>query len=120
MTQHPKENRIDYVEFPAPTAEALREGKAFYGDVFGWSYQDWGDKYVDTQGSGIPSGINADPDHRPQAPLVVLFASDLEATRERVLKAGGRVVREIFPFPGGRRFEFADPAGNQLAVWSDQ
>lgn len=120
MTNNPKENRIDYVEFPAPSAAALRASKKFYSEVFGWSFQDWGDNYVDTQGSGIASGINSDPSHRPPAPLVVLFASDLEATKARVIKAGGRIVKDIFPFPGGRRFEYVDPAGNQLAVWSDK
>ena len=120
MTNNPKENRIDYVEFPAPSAAALRASKKFYSDVFGWSFQDWGDNYVDTQGSGIASGINSDPSHRPPAPLVVLFASDLETTKARVIKAGGRIVKDIFPFPGGRRFEYVDPAGNQLAVWSDK
>jgi uncharacterized protein len=120
MTNNPKENRIDYVEFPAPSASALRASKMFYSEVFGWSFQDWGDDYVETQGSGIASGINSDPSHRPPAPLVVLFASDLETTKARVIEAGGRIVKDIFPFPGGRRFEYVDPAGNQLAVWSDK
>jgi uncharacterized protein len=120
MTNKPKENRIDYVEFPAPSAAALKASKIFYGEVFGWSFQDWGDNYADTQCSGIASGINSDRSHRPPAPLVVLFASDLEATKARLIKAGGRIVKDIFSFPGGRRFEYVDPAGNQLAVWSDK
>ena len=120
MTNNTKENRIDYVEFPAPSAAALRACKMFYSEVFGWPFQDWGDNYADTQGSGIASGINSDPSHRPPAPLVVLFASDLETTKARVIKGGGSVVKDIFPFPGGRRFEYIDPAGNQLAVWSDK
>ncbi len=115
-----KENRIDYVEFPADSAAALQATKKFYADVFGWPYQDWGDMYVDTKGSGIGSGINADPAHRPPAPLVVLYSSDLEGTRARVAKAGGTIVKDIFAFPGGRRFEYRDPAGNQVAVWSDK
>ena len=57
MTNNPKENRIDYVEFPAPSAAALRASKMFYSEVFGWSFQDWGDNYVDTHGSGIASGL---------------------------------------------------------------
>ena len=120
MTNNPKENRIDYVEFPSPSAAALRASKAFYSEVFGWTFQDWGDDYVDTQSSGIASGINSDPSHRPPAPLVFLFSSDLESTKARVIQAGGRMVKDIFPFPGGRRFEYIDPAGNQLAVWSDK
>jgi uncharacterized protein len=120
MTENPKENQIDYVEFPAASVAILRATKQFYHEVFGWSFQDWGDNYVDTKGGGIASGINSDPSHRPPAPLVVLFSSDLETTRARVIRAGGRVAKEIFPFPGGRRFEYVDPAGNQLAVWSDK
>jgi len=120
MTSNPKENRIDYVEFPSPSAAGLKACKTFYTEVFGWTFQDWGEDYADTQGSGIGSGINSDPAHRPPAPLVVLFSSDLEATKARVVQAGGRMVKDIFPFPGGRRFEYVDPAGNQLAVWSDK
>src|SRR5258707_15733998 len=118
MSANPKQNRIDYVEFPAPSATALEASKKFYAEVFGWSFKDWGDNYVDTQSSGIASGINSDPAHRSAAPLVVIFASDLEATKSLVIKAGGRIVKDIFPFPGGRRFEYVDPAGNQLAAWS--
>ncbi len=118
MTPDPKENHIDYVEFPAASVAALQATKQFYADVFGWSFQEWGDKYVDTKGSGIASGVNADPAHRPPAPLVVLFTANLEATRARVLKAGGTLAKDIFSFPGGRRFEYVDPAGNRLAVWS--
>jgi predicted enzyme related to lactoylglutathione lyase len=120
MSNNPKENRIDYVEFPATSDAALRASKMFYNEVFGWSFKDWADNYVDSQSSGIASGINSDPSHRPPAPLVVLFTSDLETTKARVIKAGGRIVKDIFPFPGGRRFEYVDPAGNQLAVWSDK
>ncbi len=118
MNASPNENRIDYIEFPATSVAALQATQQFYTEVFGWSFQNWGDNYVDTKGSGIASGINADPAHRPPTPLVVLFTSNLEATRARVVKAGGKIVKEIFPFPGGRRFEYVDPAGNQLAVWS--
>jgi uncharacterized protein len=118
MTQNPKENQIDYVEFPAASPAALQATKLFYAEVFGWSFQDWGDKYVDTKSSGIPSGINSDPAHRPPTPLVVLFVSDLENARARVLKAGGTLAKDIFSFPGGRRFEYVDPAANRLAVWS--
>jgi predicted enzyme related to lactoylglutathione lyase len=120
MPANPKENHIDYVEFPAASASALQATKLFYNQVFGWKYQDWGESYVDTNGSGISSGINSDPSHRPPTPLVVLFSSDLESTRGKVVAAGGTIQKEIFPFPGGRRFEYVDPAGNQLAVWSDK
>ncbi len=115
-----KQNRIDYVEFPAPSAAALQASKKFYNEVFGWSWQDWGGEYADTKDSGIASGIASDPLHRPAMPLVVLYSSDLERTKERVIKAGGSISKDITAFPGGRRFQYVDPSGNQLAVWSDK
>jgi predicted enzyme related to lactoylglutathione lyase len=120
MSVDPRENHIDYVEFPARSAQAFSNVKRFYNDVFGWSFQDWGDEYSDTKASGITTGISAAPEHRPAGPLVVLFAADLEATRERVLRAGGEIAKDIVSFPGGRRFEYVDPAGNRLGVWSDK
>ena len=65
-------------------------------------------------------GINGGQDHKPLGPLPVVYVSDLEAAHARVIDAGGIVTRAIFSFPGGRRFHFADPAGNELAVWSDK
>ncbi len=114
------ENHIDYVEFPAASIEAHAAAKQFYGDVFGWSYQSWGDDYSDTKDSGIGSGINASSDQPISKPLVVLFATDLEAVRERIIKAGAaRFPATSSRFPGGRRFHYVDPAGNELGVWSD-
>ena len=120
MSTNPRENHIDYVEFPAPSAEAFASVKRFYRDVFGWSFQDWGDDYSDTRDSGTNSGFSAAAAHRPAGPLVVLFATDLEAARERIIKAGGKISKEIVSFPGGRRFHYIDPAGNELGVWSDK
>jgi len=120
MNNDPRENHIDYVEFPAQSAHAFASVKQFYKDVFGWSFQDWGDDYSDTRDSGISSGFSADASHRPPAPLVVLFTADLEGAKERVIKAGGKILKDIVSFPGGRRFQYSDPAGNQLGVWSDK
>lgn len=116
----PRENHIDYVEFPVAGAEAFASVKRFYKDVFGWSFQDWGIQYSDTKDSGTTSGFSADAAHRLAAPLVVLYAADLEGARERVIKAGGKISREIVSFPGGRRFHYVDPAGNELGVWSEK
>jgi predicted enzyme related to lactoylglutathione lyase len=120
MSSDPRENHVDYVEFPAPSVQAIASVKRFYDEAFGWSFQDWGDEYSDTKSSGVTTGFSAAQEHRPSAPLVVLFAADLEATRERVITAGGEIVKDIVSFPGGRRFEFVDPAGNRLGVWSDK
>ncbi len=116
----PTPKHIDFIEFPAPDADTLRAAKAFYTQVFGWRYQDWGDDYSDTQArdSGIGTGISSQAGTCPQ-PLVVIYSDRLEAARQNVLAAGGEITREIFSFPGGRRFHFRDPAGNELAVWSN-
>jgi len=111
---------IDFLELPADSVEAVASVKRFYSTVFGWSFKDWGDDYVDTSDSGLASGFNADPEHRPGKPLAVIYATDLAAARSSVIAAGGRVTREIFEFPGGKRFHFMDPAGNELAIWSDR
>jgi predicted enzyme related to lactoylglutathione lyase len=120
MKNESRENRIDYVEFPSPSKESHAATKRFYGDVFGWTYQSWGDDYSDTKDSGITSGISSASEHRPSKPLIVLFASNLEAVRERIIKAGGRISKDIVPFPGGRRFHYIDPSGNELGVWADK
>ena len=114
-----KTNRIDFIELPAASAASVAKARAFYTDVFEWQFQDWGDDYVDTKKSGVGFGINGDATHRAEAPLVVIYCADIECARKRVIAAGGKITREIFSFPGGRRFHFADPAGNVLAIWSD-
>lgn len=115
-----QESQIDYVEFPAKNKADLELAKDFYGAVFQWQFQDWGDDCADTSGSGLGSGLNSDPSHRPAKPLAIIYSVDLEAARRRVVEAGGTVTREIFAFPGGRRFHFKDPADNELGIWSDQ
>jgi uncharacterized protein len=116
----PRHNTIDYLEIGAKNAGDYSKSKAFFETAFGWTYQDYGESYCDTKSSGIGSGINGDSDHRPLQPLPVIFVEDLEAAQAKVTEAGGIVTRPIFSFPGGRRFHFAEPAGNELAVWSDR
>lgn len=115
-----KSDTIDFVEFPAPDPGAVAAAKQFYTGVFGWEFSDWGDDYADTKSSGLASGFNADPAHRPRMPLVVIFTKDLAGARGRVVAAGGTITKEIFSFPGGQRFHFTHPCGNILAVWSDR
>jgi hypothetical protein len=116
----PRHNRIDYVELGARNAGDYDKTRSFYQTAFGWTYQDYGPDYCDTKSSGVGSGINGGSDHRTLQPLPVIFAEDLEAAQSRVVEAGGIVTRPIFGFPGGRRFHFADPSGNELGVWSDR
>ncbi|GAA2008074.1 VOC family protein [Microbacterium ulmi] len=114
MSEH---NRIDLIELPAHP-DALAATRGFYESAFGWAFTDYG-AYVDTASGGTTFGVNAIPDENQQRmPLTVLYADDLEAARQRVTDAGGTIVHDIYSFPGGRRFHFADPAGNELAVWS--
>ncbi len=116
MSRTESEHRIDYVEFPATDLEAT---KRFFRTVFGWTFQDWGPSYAAFDDGRMAGGFRAAEAVAPGGPLVILYAADLEATRDAVSEAGGTVVEDIFAFPGGRRFHFADPNGNVLAVWSD-
>ena len=108
---------IDYVEI---TVTDLPAAKRFYERAFGWEFTDYGPEYAGFRppGGGEAGGLCAGAEVRGGGPLVVLYSGDLEATLEAVRAAGGAVVREPFAFPGGRRFHFADPSGNELAVWA--
>ena len=114
----PSEGHMTCIEFPAPSRESLHAARAFDGQAFDWMYQPWGDNCMDTAGSGIGGGMTCD--HPPCKPLAVIYAADLEAACAKVRQAGGAITQEIFAFPGGRRFHFTDPAGNERAVWSDK
>ena len=109
------DRRIDYIEIPAQDVAA---SKQFYSAAFGWTYKDWGPEYADTNDGRLSSGLSADTEHPLLSPLVVIYCADLEAAHKRVVDAGGTITREIFSFPGGKRFHFIDPAGNELAVWT--
>lgn len=119
MNTRYQDNHVTFVELPAGSVSELSRAKEFFEQVFGWSYTDWGGDYADTKDSGLESGINADPGHRPRHPLPVIYTTDLDTVRQKVISANGTVTREVFSFPGGRRFHFSDPSGNELAVWSD-
>lgn len=119
MSSESKANKIDYVELPVGKVEDFARTRQFYTDVFGWVYQNWGDAYADTKSSGVKSGLNADASNNTRSPLVVIYTPDLEAMQDKIRAEGGEIVKDIFSFPGGRRFHFCDPAGNELAVWSD-
>ena len=115
-----EQNTINFIEFPVANADLMAESKAFYSEVFGWSFREWGSEYADTKSSGIDAGFNADPANRSGKPLAVIYTVDLEKTRDEVIGGGGKITKDIFSFPGGRRFHFKDPGGSELAVWSDK
>jgi predicted enzyme related to lactoylglutathione lyase len=108
-----EDGRIDYVEFPGGDLIAT---KRFYEQAFGWSFTDYGPSYSAFD-EGLDGGFDADA-AGTRAPLVILYADDLEAMEAKVRAAGGEIVRPAYDFPGGRRFHFRDPSGNELAVWS--
>lgn len=108
---------INYIEFSCKDITAV---KTFYSKAFGWAFTDYGPEYAAFNDGKTDGGFYVDQDHIPAAnPLVVLYAPELEVMQERVTAAGGAITKEIFAFPGGRRFHFADPDGNILAVWSE-
>lgn len=116
----PSDQKIDYVELPAEDLDAT---EAFYSSAFGWSFTDYGPDYRAFSDERLNGGFYKSVlKSRTEngATLVVLYAIKLEETRDRVLAAGGSMHKEIFSFPGGRRFHFLDPHGNELSVWSDK
>ena len=117
MVSAEHDRRLDYVEFGAPDLTAVKQ---FYGDVFGWQFTDYGPDYTGFGDGRLNGGFRRLERVAPGGPLVVIFSTDLERMTAAVTRAGGRIVQPIFSFPGGRRFHFLDPAGNELAVWSDR
>ena len=109
-----EDGKLDYLELPGGDLPAT---KAFYGEAFGWKFIDYGPGYAAFD-EGLDGGFDAQ-EEATRTPLPVLFANDLEAMQSRIEAAGGVIVQPIFAFPGGRRFHFRDPAGNELAVWSE-
>ncbi len=116
MNQQKPENQIDYVEIPA--ADMART-KAFYSEALGWKFEDYGPDYSSFFDGRLAGGFTLDRPAPSRGLLLVIFASDLPAAQKKIESAGGAIVKEIFAFPGGRRFHFEDPNGNELAVWSD-
>jgi predicted enzyme related to lactoylglutathione lyase len=107
---------IDYIEFKVKN---LSESKRFYGAAFDWKFNGYGPEYAGIQGAGKEvGGLAQSTEVEPGGPLVVLFSEDLAASLAAVRAAGGQISREPFEFPGGRRFHFTDPSGNELGVWS--
>ena len=116
----PSDQKIDYIELPAADLDAV---EAFYSRAFGWTFTDYGPDYRAFSDEKLDGGFfRSDLQSRTEkgAALVVLYASDLDATRDRVLAVGGSLHKDTFHFPGGRRFHFLDPHGNELAVWSEK
>ena len=116
MHEHEK---INYVEFPASDIE---ETKLFFTEVFGWSFEDFGPDYTAFSDEGLDGGFfksELTATTEKGRALIVFYSKELEITQSKVENAGGKIKKAIFSFPGGRRFHFTDPSGNEYAVWSD-
>ncbi|HKS43563.1 MAG TPA: VOC family protein [Amycolatopsis sp.] len=117
MSTH-RHHAIDYVEL---TVTDLEQAKRFYAEAFGWQFNDYGPGYAgirSPQGAAEVGGLRADQEVRAGGPLVLLYSTDLDRSVEAVKSAGGQVVNGPCEFPGGRRFHFTDPSGNELGVWA--
>ena len=112
-----KNTPINYIEF---LAHDLNKIKQFYTKVFGWTFTDYGETYIAFADSGIDGGFELTDKKIVNGALVVLYSADLEKIKQEVITAGGTLCQDIFSFPGGHRFHFKDPSGNELAIWSDK
>ncbi|MGR3221328.1 MAG: VOC family protein [Candidatus Anammoxibacter sp.] len=114
-----KHEKINYVEFPAKDIEAV---KAFFTQVFNWSFVDYGHDYTAFSNAGIDGGFfksDLTVAVNNGSALIIFYSKELEQTQSKIAKASGSIIKPIFSFPGGRRFHFSDPNGNEYAVWSD-
>ncbi len=112
-----KDRRIDYIELPTVD---LVEAKRFYGEVFDWKFVDYGPDYASFNDGRLDGGFRKENTVQRGGPLIIIYSINLELIKESVKSAGGTIVKDIFEFPGGRRFHFTDPSGNELAIWSDK
>jgi len=106
-------NRINFIELPTT---ALGVTKSFYEQAFGFEMTDFGPTYSCTMGGATDQGLQADSTEAPRAPLPVILVAALEEIQRAVEGAGGTITKATFSFPGGRRFHFRDPSGNELAA----
>lgn len=115
----PRHHRIDYIEIPTPDVGASR---SFFETLFGWDFQEWGPDYVSFDDGRTTGGFRTSdraPSIEAGSVLVVFYAENLDVALDGVEGLGGSITKDIFEFPGGRRFHFRDPAGAEFAIWSD-
>lgn len=112
-------DRIDYIELYSTD---LTKTKEFYSKVFCWEFTDYGPDYTSfsKESAGLDGGFEKTNSPKPNGAIVILYHPNLEEAKENVISAGGRISKDIFSFPGGRRFHFTDPTNNELAIWSDK
>ncbi len=112
-------NKINYIEIPAKNIEMT---KTFFAEVFGWSFIDYGPDYCSFSDQGVDGGFYKSDLHvstNNGSALIVFYSDKLENVIDKVEGAGGKIIKPIFSFPGGRRFHFEDTNKNEYAVWSE-
>ena len=110
-------NHINYIELQANNLEDI---KTFYSTCFGWTFTDYGPDYVAFSDSGLQGGFEKTDKEVVNGALVILYHEKLEEIKNKIIESGGKITKDIFNFPGGKRFHFLDPSGNELAIWSDK
>jgi len=115
MSNRGKDRQIDNIEF---NVSDIKRSRDFYGAAFGWSFVDYGPTYTEFSDGRLTGGFTTGEQVRPGGPLVILYSDNLPDAQVRVVAAGGKISREVFSFPGGKRFHFVDPDGYELAVWT--
>lgn len=111
------DNHINYIEFKAKDLEKIKD---FYIKSFDWKFTDYGPSYTAFYKSGIAGGFEKEEGGIINGALVVLYHKNLDLIKSKVIESGGEISKDIFSFPGGHRFHFIDPSGNELAIWSDE
>ncbi len=109
-----KHEQVQYIEF---LSKDLQRAKAFYTKSFGWKFTDYGPDYTAFEGDFVDGGFTKGEPVKGTV-LVILYSNDIDTTLQKVIAAGGTIVKDIFSFPGGRRFHFTDPDGYELAIWA--
>ncbi len=110
-----KHEQVQYIEF---LSKDILAAKKFYSESFDWNFTDYGSAYTAFEGDYVDGGFTIGEPIKGSI-LVILYSSDIETTQNKIVKAGGTISKDIFNFPGGRRFHFIDPDGYELAVWSE-
>ena len=116
MAAAENDRRIDYIEL---AVKDMKKTKKFYNKVFGWEFEDYGSDYSSFNDGRLAGGFFTSEDVRTGGPLVIIYTTDLKGMEKKVVAAGGKITKPTFDFPGGRRFQFTDPSGHELAIWSD-
>ena len=111
-----KNNDINYIEFKASDLDKI---KTFYASCFNWEFTDYGPTYTSFSERGVAGGFEKTDDTIKNGVLIVLYHNNLIKVKSSIIKANGKISKDIFSFPGGSRFHFIDPSGNELAVWTE-